>query len=125
MGDTKTMPKDPRQYTFGTFLRTFYLDELPQAWNVLKGEMSFIGPRPERPEYVEHLTQTIPFYKIRLLVPPGITGWAQISMKNDASVEDAPEKLQHDLYYIKNKSLALDLNIALKTIWVILSREGR
>ena len=76
-------------------------------------------------KYVAQLAESIPFYKIRLLVPPGITGWAQINMKNDASVEDAPEKLQHDLYYIKNRSLALDLNIALKTIWVILSREGR
>lgn len=125
MGEIKEMKNDPRQYPFGAFLRTFYLDELPQAWNVLKGEMSFIGPRPERPEYVAKLAESIPFYKIRLLVPPGITGWAQISMKNDASVEDAPEKIQHDLYYIKNRSLALDLNIALKTIWVILSRQGR
>ncbi|TSC73584.1 MAG: sugar transferase [Parcubacteria group bacterium Gr01-1014_70] len=127
MGFTKDVESmyDPRRYTFGTFLRAFYLDELPQVWNVLKGEMSFIGPRPERPLYVEELAKTIPFYSIRLLVPPGITGWAQINMKNDASVEDAPEKLQYDLYYIKNRSFALDLNIALKTIWVILSREGR
>ncbi|OGZ47414.1 MAG: hypothetical protein A3J54_02400 [Candidatus Ryanbacteria bacterium RIFCSPHIGHO2_02_FULL_45_13b] len=125
IGETKAMVEDPRKYPFGAFLRTFYLDELPQTWNVLKGEMSFIGPRPERPEYVAKLAESIPFYKIRLLVPPGITGWAQISMQNDASVEDAPEKLQHDLYYIKNKSLALDLNIALKTIWVVLSRKGR
>lgn len=125
MGETKEMKNDPRQYPFGAFLRTFYLDELPQVWNVLKGEMSFIGPRPERLEYVARLAESIPFYKIRLLVQPGLTGWAQISMKNDASVEDAPEKIQHDLYYIKNRSLALDLNIALKTIWVILSRQGR
>ena len=125
MGNTKEMKDDPRQYAFGTFLRTFYLDELPQMWNVLKGEMSLIGPRPERPKYVAQLAESIPFYSIRLLVPPGITGWAQINMKNDASVEDAPEKLQYDLYYIKNRSLVLDLNIALKTIWVILSREGR
>src|SRR3989344_4893898 len=125
IGETKEMKNDPRQYPFGAFLRTFYLDELPQVWNVLKGEMSFIGPRPERLEYVAQLAQSIPFYKIRLLVPPGLTGWAQINMKNDASMEDAPEKLQYDLYYIKNKSLTLDLNIALKTIWVILSRQGR
>lgn len=125
MGEAKELKNDPRQYPFGKFLRAFYIDELPQVWNVLKGEMSFIGPRPERPEYVTKLAESIPFYKIRLLVPPGITGWGQISMKNDASVEDAYEKLQHDLYYIKNRSLALDLNIALKTIWVILSREGR
>ena len=125
LSESKDIKNDPRQYPFGKFMRAFYMDELPQVWNVLKGEMSFIGPRPERPEYVTRLAESIPFYKIRLLVPPGITGWAQINMKNDASVEDAPEKLQHDLYYIKNRSLALDLNIALKTIWVILSREGR
>ena len=125
MGNTKEMKDDPRQYAFGTFLRTFYLDELPQMWNVLKGEMSLIGPRPERPKYVAQLAESIPFYSIRLLVPPGITGWAQINMKNDASAEAAPEQLQYDLYYIKNRSLVLDLNIALKTIWVILSREGR
>lgn len=125
MSEAKEMKNDPRQYPFGKFLRTFYMDELPQIWNVLKGEMSFIGPRPERPTHVAELAKSLPFYKTRLLVPPGITGWAQISMKNDASVEDAPEKLQHDLYYIKNRSLALDLNIALKTLWVILSREGR
>lgn len=125
MSEAKTTDNDGRQYPFGKLLRAFYLDELPQIWNVLKGEMSFIGPRPERPEYVKDLRKSIPFYEVRLLVPPGITGWAQLNMKNDASVEDAPEKLQYDLYYIKNRSLALDLTIALKTIAVMLSRAGR
>lgn len=125
MSQAKEIENDPRQFLFGKFLRAFYLDELPQVWNVLTGDMSFIGPRPERPTYVAELAKTVPFYEIRLLVPPGITGWAQINMKNDASVEDAPKKMQYDLYYIKNRSFALDLNIALKTFWVMLSREGR
>lgn len=125
MSEAKSAENDQRHYPFGKLLRAFYLDELPQILNVLKGEMSFTGPRPERPEYVKDLRQSIPFYEVRLLVPPGITGWAQLNMKNDASVEDAPEKLQYDLYYIKNRSLALDLTIALKTIAVMLSRAGR
>lgn len=125
MGELKAAEEDRRQYPFGRFLRACYLDELPQIWNVLKGEMSFIGPRPERPAFVRQLKETVPFYEMRLLVPPGITGWAQIRMQNDASVEDAPEKLQYDLYYIKNRTLALDFAIALKTILVMLSREGR
>ena len=87
--------------------------------------MSFVGPRPERPEYVQELKKNIPFYEMRLLVTPGITGWAQINMEDDASVEDAPEKMQYDLYYIKNQSFLLDLNIILKTILTILSRSGR
>ena len=125
MSEVKETANDPRQYPVGKILRAFYLDELPQIINVLKGEMSLIGPRPERPEYVTKLKEAIPFYEVRLLVPPGITGWAQVNMKNDASVEDAPEKLQYDLYYIKNRSLALDITIALKTIAVMLSRAGR
>jgi len=125
MSGVKDMQNDPRVYPFGTFLRMFYLDELPQIWNVLKGDMSLIGPRPERPHYVAELREKIPFYDMRLLVTPGITGWAQVNMENDASVEDAPQKMQYDLYYIKNRSLVLDLTIALKTIAVLLSREGR
>lgn len=116
---------DARITRVGHFLRTSRLDELPQFINILRGEMSFIGPRPERPEFIETLKQQIPFYEIRHLVRPGLSGWAQINFPYGASVEDAMQKLQYDLYYIKNRSLALDLNIALKTIWVILSREGR
>ena len=116
---------DPRVTRVGLFLRKSYLDELPQIWNIFKGEMSFVGPRPERPEFVEKLKQHIPFYEMRLLVTPGISGWAQINMENDASVEDAPEKLQYDLYYIKNRSPLLDLLIMLRTFFIVLRREGR
>lgn len=125
MSEAKEIRDDPRQYSFGKFMRTIYIDELPQIWNVLKGEMSFIGPRPERPEYVEQLKQQIPFYEMRLLVQPGITGWAQVNMENDASVEDAPEKMQYDLYYIKNRSFKLDLLIILRTVSTLLKRKGR
>ncbi|MBI2055013.1 MAG: sugar transferase [Candidatus Sungbacteria bacterium] len=125
MNETKEAINDPRQYAFGTFMRKSYLDELGQVWNVLKGEMSFVGPRPERPQYVEKLKEKVPFYEMRLLVKPGITGWAQINMENDAAVDDAPEKMQYDLYYIKNRSLILDLLIALRTVFSILGRRGR
>ncbi len=117
--------RDLRHTRVGSFLRKNYLDELAQIINILKGDMSFIGPRPERPEYVAQLKQKTPFYEMRLLVPPGITGWAQIHMENDASVEDATEKLQYDLYYIKNRAPLLDLLIALKTMFTLLRREGR
>ena len=116
---------DPRHTKVGAFLRKSYLDELPQIVNILKGEMSFVGPRPERPEFVRQLKTKIPFYEIRLMVKPGITGWAQINMENDASVEDAMEKLQYDLAYIKNHSVWLDITIALKTIMTMVSRGGR
>lgn len=116
---------DPRHTKVGLFLRKSYLDELPQIINILRGEMSFVGPRPERPEYVKKLKQKISFYEMRLLVPPGITGWAQINMENDASVEDAPEKMQYDLYYIKNRSFVLDFLIILRTIFIIFRRQGR
>ena len=116
---------DPRHTRVGSFLRKSYLDELPQIINIVRGEMSFVGPRPERPHYVEELKQKTPFYEMRLLVTPGITGWAQINMENDASVEDAPEKMQYDLYYIKNRSFILDLLIALRTIAALLKRQGR
>ena len=116
---------DPRQTRIGSIMRKTYLDELPQIINILRGEMSFIGPRPERPHYVQDLKAKIPFYETRLLVPPGITGWAQINMENDASVEDAPEKMQYDLYYIKNRTFILDLLITLRTLSTIVRRQGR
>ena len=100
---------DPRITPLGRFLRRTRLDELPQLWNVLKGDMSFVGPRPERPEFVQQLTQEIPFYGQRHVVRPGLTGWAQVRYTYGASVEDALMKLQYDLFYIKNLSLALDL----------------
>ena len=127
MGDLKELKAehDPRQYPFGKFLRKTYLDEIPQLLNVLKGEMSLVGPRPERPEYVAELKKSISFYEIRHLVRPGITGWAQINMHDDASVEDAPEKLQYDLFYIQNRSLLMDLAIAAKTATILARRTGR
>jgi len=117
---------DPRVTPVGKFLRKSRLDELPQLFNVLKGDMSFIGPRPERPEFVEKLKEQIPYYSHRHFVKPGITGWAQIKYPYGASVEDALEKLRYDLYYIKNLSITLDLLIFFETIKVILySRGGR
>ncbi len=117
--------KDERITKIGKILRKTRLDELPQIWNVFKGEMSFIGPRPERPEFVEELQKQIPYYAMRHLVKPGLSGWAQIKFHYGASVEDAVEKLQYDLYYIKNRSFILDLAILARTISTIISREGR
>ena len=118
--------EDASAYTpVGALLRKTYLDELPQLINIFKGEMSFVGPRPERPEFVQRLARETPFYEMRLLVPPGITGWAQINMENDASPEDAPEKMQYDLYYVKNRSFMLDLLIMLRTTFTLLQRQGR
>ncbi len=121
----KQIAADPRHTRVGSVLRKNYLDEIPQIINILKGEMSFVGPRPERPEYVHELKTQIPFYEMRLLATPGATGWAHINMENDASVEDAPEKMQYDLYYVKNRSFLLDLLIMLRTLFILLKREGR
>jgi len=117
--------RDPRVTRFGALLRRTRLDELPQLLNVLVGDMSFIGPRPERPEFVYELQKHIPFYMERLSVKPGITGWAQVKYRYGASIDDALEKLQYDLYYIKNLSLFLDLLILLNTIQVVLFARGR
>lgn len=116
---------DPRVTRVGKFLRKSRLDEIPQLINILRGEMSFIGPRPERPEFVAELTKNIPFYNERHLIKPGLSGWAQVNFKYGASKEDAMEKLQYDLYYIKNRSLALDFGILLKTINIVLSGKGQ
>ena len=107
---------DPRITRLGRLLRQSRLDELPQLWNVLKGDMSIVGPRPERPEFVETLSRNIPFYDQRHLLPPGLTGWAQIRYRYAASEEDAKHKLSYDLYYIRNMSLTLDLEILLRTL---------
>jgi len=115
---------DPRVTPIGGFLRKSRLDELPQLWNVLVGEMSFVGPRPERPEFVEELTKEIPFYGQRHVVRPGLTGWAQVRYNYGASREDALEKLQYELFYIKNMSLALDAFIILKTVKTVILRRG-
>lgn len=117
--------QDARVTSLGSFLRKTRLDELPQLWNVLKGEMSLIGPRPERPEFNLILEREIPFYQLRHVVRPGLTGWAQIHFPYGASVEDAREKLQYELWYIKNSNLWVDLQILLKTIGVVLLGRGR
>lgn len=116
---------DPRITYIGDFLRKSRIDELPQCWNVLKGEMSFVGPRPERPEFTKDLAQTIPYYELRHMVKPGITGWAQVIFPYGASTEDSLKKLQYELYYIKNQSLVLDLNIILRTLITVFQRVGR
>jgi exopolysaccharide biosynthesis polyprenyl glycosylphosphotransferase len=115
---------DSRVPRFGRFLRKSRLDELPQFWNVLRGEMTLIGPRPERPEFVRMLSQQIPFYRLRHAVKPGITGWAQIKHRYGNSVDDALIKLQYDLYYIKHKGPLLDLVILLRTVSVVLLLQG-
>jgi sugar transferase (PEP-CTERM system associated) len=115
---------DPRITFFGRIMRRTRLDELPQLWNVFHGDMSFVGPRPERPEFVAQLTEQIPFYGLRHSVKPGLTGWAQVKYTYGASVEDALEKLQYDLFYIKHLSLALDLYVIFETIKTVVLRKG-
>lgn len=115
---------DMRVTRFGKFIRKVRIDELPQIWNVLKGDMSFIGPRPERMEFVRKLEKTIPYYSLRHTVKPGLTGWAQVCYPYGASEEDARHKLEYDLYYIKNMSILLDIKIILKTVGVVLFPKG-
>lgn len=117
-------PDDDRVTYFGKFIRIIRVDEIPQFWNIIKGEMSFVGPRPERPHFVEQLAKEIPYYEHRHLVAPGLTGWAQIKYAYGASIEDARRKLQYDLYYIKNQSLALDLVIVFETVKTVLFGRG-
>jgi sugar transferase (PEP-CTERM system associated) len=123
-GATWATDDDPRITRVGKFLRTSRLDEIPQLWCVLKGDMSFVGPRPERPEFVEWLTKEIPYYGVRHVVRPGITGWAQVQYKYGNTLEDAREKLQYDLFYIKNASVGLDLLILFQTIKIVLLGRG-
>jgi sugar transferase (PEP-CTERM system associated) len=115
---------DPRVTSIGRFMRITRLDEIPQLWNVFRGEMAFVGPRPERPEFVEWLTQEIPFYDLRHMVRPGITGWAQVRYKYGASLEETKQKLEYDLYYVKHLSLGLDLLIMFETIKTIVLGRG-
>ncbi|RKX55377.1 MAG: hypothetical protein DRP50_02820, partial [Thermotoga sp.] len=116
--------RDPRITTFGRFIRPTRLDELPQLFNILKGDMSLVGPRPERPEFVEGLKNKIPYYAQRFKVKPGLTGWAQIKYKYDETLEDVKNKLGYDLYYIKYGSLLFDLKIILYTVEIVLFRRG-
>jgi sugar transferase (PEP-CTERM system associated) len=115
---------DPRVTRVGRFIRKVRIDELPQAWTVLKGEMSFVGPRPERPEFVADLEEQLPYYAERHMVKPGITGWAQVNYPYGASIEDSRHKLEYDLYYAKNYTPFLDLLIILQTLRVVLWHEG-
>jgi sugar transferase (PEP-CTERM system associated) len=123
-GPTWAGDDDPRITRIGKFLRSSRLDEIPQLWNVFKGDMAFVGPRPERPEFVEWLTRELPYYPVRHVVRPGITGWAQVRYKYGNTVEDAKEKLQYDLYYIKNASIGLDLLIMFQTVKIVLLGRG-
>jgi len=122
---TPTIKNDPRITKFGAFMRKTRIDEIPQIINILINDMSFVGPRPERPELIKDLEKLIPFYNERTLVKPGVTGWDQVSGEyHSPSLEDSLKKLQYDLFYIKNRSLYLDLSIILKTIKTVLSRKG-
>jgi len=123
-GPTWATDDDPRITRVGRFLRKTRIDEIPQLLNVLRGDMSLVGPRPERPEFVAALNQKIPYYHLRHSIRPGITGWAQILYRYGSSVEDAKEKLRYDLYYIKNMSVGLDLLIILSTVKIILLGRG-
>jgi sugar transferase (PEP-CTERM system associated) len=123
-GPTWAGDDDPRITKVGKFLRSSRLDEIPQLWCVLKGDMAFVGPRPERPEFVQWLTDKIPYYGVRHMVRPGITGWAQVCYKYGNTVDDAKEKLEYDLFYIKNASLALDVWIMFQTIKIVTLRRG-
>jgi len=124
-GPKMAQKNDPRITKFGKFLRKTRLDELPQLWNIIKGEMSFVGPRAERPEFHQELKEKIPFYQERYLIKPGLSGWAQIKYGYGSSVADNFEKVQYDLYYIKNRSVIFDLSIILKTINIVLRGGGR
>jgi len=123
-GPTWAGDDDPRITRVGHFLRKSRLDEIPQLWCVVKGDMAFVGPRPERPEFVDMLSKAIRYYPVRSVVRPGITGWAQVKYKYGNTVEDSKEKLQFDLYYIKNMSLGLDLMIMFQTIKIVLLGRG-
>ena len=123
-GPTWAGDDDPRITRVGKFLRKCRLDEIPQLWCVVKGDMAFVGPRPERPEFVEMLSKVIQYYPVRSAVRPGVTGWAQVKYKYGNTVDDSKEKLQYDLYYIKNASLGLDLMIMFQTIKIVLLGRG-
>jgi lipopolysaccharide/colanic/teichoic acid biosynthesis glycosyltransferase len=118
-------PDDPRVTRVGRLLRRARLDELPNLWSVLRGDMSMVGPRPERPEFVEQLERDVPFYRARLIVRPGLTGWAQVNVPYGDSVRDATLKLEYDLYYIKHQSIWFDALILLRTVGTMLRLGGR
>ena len=123
-GPTWAGESDPRITRIGRWLRRIRLDEIPQLWNVLRGDMGFVGPRPERPEFVEWLIREVPYYNLRHIIRPGVTGWAQVCYQYGASLEETKEKLKYDLYYTKNVSLGLDIVIILRSIKIILLGRG-
>ncbi len=123
-GPVWAQDEDPRVTSVGKFIRKWRIDEIPQLWNVLKGEMSFVGPRPEREHFVTQLEEQIPYYGVRFSVKPGITGWAQVSYGYGASVQDAIEKLNYDLFYIKNMSMLLDIVIVFRTVKTVIFGIG-
>ena len=123
-GPVWSQKDDPRVTQLGKIIRKLRIDEIPQMFNVLKGEMSLVGPRPERPYFVAQLAEQIPYYKRRLKVRPGITGWAQVKHKYDESIEDVKVKLRYDLFYIENMSLRMDIKILARTILVVLFGKG-
>lgn len=122
---TASTKTDPRVFTIGRLLRQLRIDELPQIWNVLRGDLSFVGPRPERPEFVAPLVERMPYYSLRHITRPGLTGWAQVRfLTPTSSLEDNLKKLQYDLYYVKHRSFMLDIAILLKTIGIVVRRQG-
>jgi len=116
---------DKRITLVGKILRKLHLDELPQVWNVIKGEMSLVGPRPERPEFVEELNKKIPYYSLRHFMKPGITGWAQVNYPYASSLKDSQEKMEYDLYYVYHMNLLFDVRILLRTAQKIILGEKR
>lgn len=127
-GDTPsswTVVDDPRVTRFGRVLRASHLDELPQVWNILKGDLTFVGPRPEQPLYVQELVRKIPHYQMRYTVQPGLTGWAQVKYPYGASEEDAREKLEYDLYYLRHQGHVIDMKILARTLRAVVGRRGR
>ena len=124
-GPQRARVRDPRASWFGGFLRRSHLDETPQFWNILRGDMTVIGPRPERPEHDEWLTSCIPDFGERLRVKPGLTGWAQVNCGYTDTVEAAAKRHDYDLYYIEHRSLWLDVQITIRTVWTVLTLKGR
>jgi lipopolysaccharide/colanic/teichoic acid biosynthesis glycosyltransferase len=120
-----TVPDDPRITPFGGWLRRTHVDELPQAWNLLRGDLSLVGPRPEQPRYVDQLKDKVPFYDLRHLVRPGLTGWAQVKYDYGSSEADALEKLQYEFWYLRHQRVRLDLQIVARTLRHVLGRGGR
>jgi lipopolysaccharide/colanic/teichoic acid biosynthesis glycosyltransferase len=120
-----TVPDDPRITRFGGWLRRTHVDELPQAWNLLRGDLSLVGPRPEQPRYVDQLKDKVPFYDLRHLVRPGLTGWAQVKYDYGSSEADALEKLQYEFWYLRHQRVRLDLQIAARTLRHIVGLGGR